>query len=311
MSRFTQDRGIALINALLLLAAMSSVAILLLQRAEQTHSRQRNQHDVAQVKAYLDAMESQIRMVLDADSNQGNFDHFKEDWAQLEFDLPIERGTVRAQLTDLNGRLNLHWLTAEVGFAKPALEYIITDISLPTTLSDRILDWISEGGPSASNASSSVPKIKPRGGAPVIMDELLAITSLTPQIFERIEPYFTSIEAEPSININTASRRLLRGIFQNIAPATIDKLLSERSSKPFEDIDDVTLWFSENTSETEFESLDLSPLVIHSNWFQAQISATLNSTRLTRRVIFERSAETGKTLVVLRYIAKLDQVDER
>ena len=113
------------------------------------------------------------------------------------------------------------------------------------------------------------------------------------------------------MNINTASRHVLLGMLPSLSGVLIEKLIADRTAKPFEDADDIGLWFGSNLDPTTLELTDFSPLVINSDWFQARITATVNKTAISRRVIYQRARDSGKTLVVLRYIAKLDQVDKR
>jgi general secretion pathway protein K len=304
--------GVALINALLLIAAMSSIAVMLLHRAEQSHSLVRHQQELAQTKAYLDGMESQIRMILDADMVSGDFDHSAEDWARDEFLIDAEHGTVRATVNDMTGRFNISWLDTEVPFAKPVLTQIVTNIGLPGTLVDAISDWVREGGPDTETHNQTrQPKITVIGGIPTVMETLLEIPAIDLDRLRRLETFMTTIEAEPVVNINTASRHVLSGMFPNLSDGIIGKLLSDRIQQPFQDADDIGPWFASNVDQATLELTDFSPLVVSSDWFQARISATVNKTTISRRVIYQRSRDTGKTLVVLRYIAKLDQVDKR
>jgi general secretion pathway protein K len=312
MTHRDRTSGVALINALLLIAAMSSVAVMLLHRAEQSHSLVRHQQDLAQAKAYLDGMESQVRLILDADMNLGDFDHLAEDWAKDNFQIDAEYGRVSAKVDDLSGRFNLHWLGAEVPYAKPVLNQIITHIGLPASLVDGITDWVSEGGPDAIlNNARRQPEILVTGGVPTVLETLLEIPAMDFDRLRRLDAFVTSIEAEPVVNINTASRHVLIGMFAGLSNGIIDKLVADRIDSPFENGDEIGIWFANNLDPATLEVTDFSALVVSSDWFQARIVATVNKTRLTRRVIYQRSRDSAKTLVVLRYIAKLDQVDKR
>jgi general secretion pathway protein K len=312
MNGADRTSGVALINALLLIAAMSSVAVMLLHRAEQSHSLVSHQQELAQAKAYLDGVESQVRMILDADMNLGDFDHLGEDWAKDNFVTETDHGQVHAEINDLNGRFNLHWLGAEVPFSKPVLNQIITNNGLPVTLVDEIADWVGEGGPdSISNNYSHRPEIIAIGGAPTVIETLLEIPTMDFARLQQLDEFVTSIEAEPVVNINTTSRHVLFGLFPALSAGVIDKLVADRVDNPFEDPDEIGIWFASNLDPATLEVTDFSSLVVNSDWFQARITATVNKTRLSRRVIYQRSKDSGKTLVVLRYIAKLDQVDKR
>jgi general secretion pathway protein K len=310
--KHARNSGVALINALLLIAAMSSVAVMLLHRAEQSHNLVRHQQNLAQAKAYLDGMESQIRLILDADMNLGDFDHLNEGWAKEEFQIDADRGQVRAHITDLSGRFNLHWFGAEVAFADPVITQILIHLGLPNTLKEAIKGWVGEGGPDEISISAvRRPEINVAGGIPTVLETLLEIPAMNLDRLRRLDSFVTSIEAEPVVNINTVSRQVLTGMFANLSVGVIEKLIVDRGAKPFEDADDIAPWFAANLNSVELETTDISPLVVSSDWFQARISATVDKTQVSRRVIYQRSRETGKTLVVLRYIAKLDQADER
>jgi len=70
-----QDAGFALINALIIVAAMSAAAVFLLQRGEAARLRLEQGRSAAQLTAYLDAGEVLMRLTLDADSRAGLADH--------------------------------------------------------------------------------------------------------------------------------------------------------------------------------------------------------------------------------------------
>lgn len=301
-NRGYHQRGLALINALLVVAALSAVAVLLLQRAEGARGRLHDTQEVAQARANLDGFETLLVSLLDADRQKGSADHLKEAWAQKNYTAQIGDGQVSGTMRDMQGRFNLNWLVeGDAEFASEAFKQLMQGLGQKDSLRLAIEEWVSEDGPSNKSSYLNRPiRLNPRGGALNVLDELRLMSGMTLQSFAKMEPLLAVYPAESPINVNTVSYDVLQAILHEIPSATVNALLLERDREPFEDDDILQAWLANALSEEDLQNVDTERFGISSRWFAARISATLGKTYLTRRVIFHRSGETGKTRVKLR-----------
>lgn len=298
----TSSRGLALINALLIVAAMSAVAVLLLQRAEASRVRMAYTQEVIQAKAYLDGFEALLMQQLDADRKRGTADHLQEPWAQKNYTVQIDRGQASGTISDLQSKFNLNWLAGgDAVFGPEAFAALMVAMGQRDSLRQAITEWVSEGGPvDKSPYLNRRVRLAPTGGTAALLDELRLVSGMTPQIFARLEPVLTVLPGEGVINVNTAPRVVLLALMPELPPATINALLAHRRDTPFDSEDSFYAWLQGKLGQEVFENFDLGRFVVSSRWFEARISVTLGQTRLQRRVIFHRAGETGKSRVQYR-----------
>ena len=81
-------RGFVLVNALIIVAALSVVSVWLLSRAETGRARAAAAQQAVQLELYLDAYEHLAITVLDRDLPV--VDHLSEDWARADLELELD-----------------------------------------------------------------------------------------------------------------------------------------------------------------------------------------------------------------------------
>lgn len=299
-----RDKGAALINALLVVAALASVATVLLSRSTAVHLRQAQTQEHAQAKAYLDGFETLLMSILTQDKRAGVADTLKEPWAQENYTVQIGQAQMSATLRDLQGRFNINWLAGgDVTNEQAAFERLLQAIGQPATLSQSITAWVSENGPeNVTPYRSGALGISPQGGPMAVVEDLRLVTPMTPAQFDQLAVVLSALPTEPIININTAPADVVRAFLPGMAPGTLEELLILRRTDPFVDADELDAWFSKNLSEEDRQTLGVDRFGISSNWFEAHISVSFGKTHLHRKLILHRSGESGKTRVELRLI---------
>ncbi|PCH98385.1 MAG: hypothetical protein COB84_02155 [Rhodobacteraceae bacterium] len=298
--------GLALINALIIVAALSSVAVLVLQRGHGARVRQSDSNQVAQIQSNLEGAETLARLILDADRATSEADHLGESWAQKNYTVALGRGQVQITMTDMQAKFNLNWLTASDAVVAPeAFKMLMRDLGLPDTLRVAIEQWLSEDGPDAmSRYLNRNPRIIPRGGAVNVMDELRHVAGMTPRYYAKLSAYVSAYSPQEGLNINTASLPVLRAFLSALPPSIGTGIIEARTAEPFENGKEITLWFQSVFKPDDYEKVDIGRFVASSRWFDAQISAKVDNTYMVRRVVFKRSGETGKTRVKYRLITR-------
>lgn len=128
----------------------------------------------------------------------------------------LEKGTFSYTIADEDGKLNIN------NASLPQLKYIIrntgVDITEVDTIVDSIIDWRDTNdlhmlnGAEEDYYQSLQRPYSCKDGPFNIIDELLLVKGVTPEIFYGITPYLTTWSSN-RININTASREVLEAAF--------------------------------------------------------------------------------------------------
>ncbi|MEL7012344.1 MAG: hypothetical protein AAFO72_03585, partial [Pseudomonadota bacterium] len=107
-------RGVALINALLIVAALSAVTVALLQRTDASNERLIDLQRAGQAKLYLDAVTLQLTDVIGlaefGPDGQTILVDTGQTWARPATEVAIGDGKATWQVDDLQGKFNLAWL---------------------------------------------------------------------------------------------------------------------------------------------------------------------------------------------------------
>ena len=287
----------ALVNALVIVAALAAIATVLLTRAHGAIDRLEGERNTAQTVLYLDAAEALVAQALAGASTPH---HAQQGWAQPRRDEAIDRGHVDWQVDDLQGRFNLNWLTTHAGGdgwdAGAALDRLLQALDLPIT--PRLADALSADRRRRQSAFSGTGQAPP----PLPLDlvrQLHGLPGLDAGTWRRLAPHLSALPAESALNVNTASRPVLSAVLPMLDERALDALEAHRRERAFESDDDFIAWVEEtldilltpengNAEEELEEAVALPPLSGHSDWFEARLQARLDSVVLRRTVVLHR-----------------------
>lgn len=282
-----RDRGIALINALVIVAALSALASGLMLRAGDSRARLLTGQELWQAMLYLDAAEPLAPLILAEDTaREAPFDHPLEDWGRPRV-MEIDRGRVTTRLVDLQGRFNLNWL-ADPGdaAARRGFERLLARLDLPPALAVAVADHLRPDGPrnTAAYAARSIP-VTVAGGPVVLPEEIRLADGMTPDIWHRLAPFVAALPPDTALNVNTAPPEVLAALLPRASEAALARLIGMQRAGPLPDLRPVTaLAGAAPGGFTRF--------TLQSRWFEAGIAAELGDTRVTRRLILRRGNAT-------------------
>jgi len=291
------DRGMALVNALVIVAALSSLAAGLMLTAETARQRQATGQEVWQAMLYLDAAEPVAAALLAEDARgDGGFDHAAEPWGRPR-ELEIDRGTLTLTIRDLQGRFNVNRLADPADLAaRRQFERLLRGLDLPVALAAGVADHLSPRGPRdvAAYGARALP-VLPAGGAVAVIEEIRLAAGMTTEAFARLAPHVAALPPGTPLNVNTASAEVLRAVLPGAAPAVVARLVEERALRPFP----TTADFAARTAPLTAGAGDGAPgpVAVASGWFEAVIEARLGETHLVRRLVLERSRATAETRI--------------
>jgi general secretion pathway protein K len=253
----TNDRGMVLITVLwvVLVIAFISFSLAAATRIEFTASRDSFDSDRAFFMART-AAETMFREV-QKPGLLGGSPVSREDGSWV---FPFESGEARVRYESVANLIDINEATDEL--LASMLDSLGLDQTMRNQLVDCILDWRDEDDfPSLNGAEITdygqviiTDRRLPANAPFKTLDELLLVKHMTPQIFYG-HVQFDAAEGEyrrvpglrdlvtiqsgmQQVNVNTASRDVLAAL-PKIDQQSVENILSERTGRPFESMDDV------------------------------------------------------------------------
>lgn len=281
MKAGTQPRGFVLVNALVIVVALSVVALALLTRAEGGRARVLAAGQAVQLELYLDAYEALAQALLNADRSA--IDHWDEPWAREDNALPLDRGVVSGGLRDLQAGFNLNWLTnPEDTEIQEAFDRLLLRLGVSAHVGEQIRQALGPGGSGQARLRGVAENLP--GGAALMLDQL----PIPDNAMQRLRPHVAVLPGGSQLNVNTAGTDVLVSLLPGINPAALDTLLRTRKSRPFSSVEDFSSRLVDAVGPEQAEALNTGRLSVGSVWFEVRISAGLEGRVATRLVRLRR-----------------------
>ncbi len=300
-----REHGIALLNALILVAAIAAIAAGLMLRAENSRTRISYLQGSAQAMLYLDAAELLVEPVLRGDwMRDQTVDYLSESWAVNPIDAEVDRGTVTGEMRDLQGLFNVNSLSVPSdGSAVQAFEHLLRSLDLPVVLAREVTAFTqpSATGDMAAYNDRDLP-VRPALRPLDDISELRLVNGMTSEIYTRLLPYVWAGPVGVSVNVNTAPRAILAAIYPAATAGNIDRLIAERNKAYFVDMADYNTRLGRAIPAAVLQTARIpnGGLGVSSAWFEARFTARLNDTVLRRRLVIARDRLTGRSEIIRR-----------
>jgi general secretion pathway protein K len=252
MSPHSQQQGIALITAVLVvaLAAMASTAILV--SAHIAIRRTANLQESELAWWYASGVESWVKSLLERDLETNDFDALTDIWAQPVDYLPVDEGFVRGQVIDLQGRFNLNnFGTPDDNEYAQQVEVFVRLLRVlgvaedyqARALAATIRDWIdADSEPTGADGAedNDYLRLDPpyRAGNRMLtsVSELLAVRGMTKEIYAKLASVVSALpQTGVPINVNTAPLPVLYALAAEPRPQ-IETFALERLERPAENL---------------------------------------------------------------------------
>ncbi|MEL7091489.1 MAG: type II secretion system minor pseudopilin GspK [Pseudomonadota bacterium] len=292
----TGERGLVLLNALVLVAAMAAAAVLVLRQSETHRANLFVAQEADQLVAYLDAFEAHAMVVLARDSAQ--VDHPGDAWAGPAVPFDLDRGQVRGEIVDLQSRFNVNWLAnPNDREAQDSFDALLSQIGGRSDIA-RVFENTFRSDPSAGSRFALLdPPAQAVAGPRVMMAQLARIPDLSPRDHAVLDPYVTVLPGDSTLNVNTASETVIIGFFPSAKPAQVRGVLAKRLSQPFASVDDFLSAIEIAQGAGLGDGFDRGRFSVNSRWFGVSIEATLNQRTAVRTLVLERRGTGDKPRV--------------
>ena len=304
MRRGGGPRGVALINALVLVAGLSAIAVGLMLRSDAARQRLAGMTEAGQAAAYLDAAQLLGQQLLTQAPGAEAATHTGQGWAQGYRDEPIDQGVVSLQISDLQGRFNLAWLGTEFDedsdallreLAREAFGQLTQDIGLSATTRRRLMQALDPDLGQRVTAWGRATRPPPLPLTDIA--QLRLIEGLSDADITALAPYVAALPEEQMMNLNTVRPEVLAAFLPGVSAANMARMLE--AARPFTDLGQALDWFEDSVGEAAFDRVELFGLSITSGWFELQLDARLDTLRLRRKVIVRRANPAACCTVVL------------
>lgn len=288
--------GFVLLNALVLVLAMTAAAASLMVVSARSHGKIAFQQTAAQALLYLDAGEPLVVNVLQQDhADSPGIDHLGEAWATEGYSVPVDRGRLAGRIRDLQGRFNLNWLSLDDAQAEfRAFQRLVAGLGLPAQLGPAVRQFMAPGGPRNPSAyvNRAVP-IRATGGRLSRIGDIRAVAGMTERAFERLRPHLAALPPESALNVNTATAEVLAAMLPGAGPRTAERLLNLRAANPITSVGAFAELISDTMGATAVERVDDARFTVRSDWFGAELEVTLDETVRRRIIVLYRAPNDG------------------
>jgi len=290
----SNQKGVALITTMIIIALISTSVALMWQRFGKDLESTKYASDQSLALNYLYSIEGWAKSILLKSNNRAN--SLKDDWAQDIPLIPIPEGLISGKITDLHSMLNINNLIdLETNPYSPTyrlffhncLNTINTDLE-----QDHMADLI------FSHAVNQLPK-------PKIFEhivELKDIEEITPSDYQTISPFITSLPNLTVININTASKNILKCLNTNISHGIANQIISKREDGIFSNINEFWNYMKSLSPGVSIERIQQDFPVgfvnTHSRYFLLEAKITINNNKFITKTILNK--KDGKITVMSR-----------
>lgn len=297
----SQQRGVALITAILIVALVTVAAVAMASRQQLDMRRTGNLLEADQGYLFALAGETWARQILLEDGRQSTVDSLAEDWAISLPPVPVEGGAVGGRIIDLQGRFNLNNLVDANGVAveeqRDALKIVLAEaghdspeIAISPFMANRILDWIDsdidalpDGAEDLDYLNLTVP-YRTANRRVVSPSELAAVSGFTLEQLAVLMPLVTSLPENTPLNVNTAPLPVMMSLHEKISVEMAADLIATRDEQPFASVE---AFISLLKDDYEIE-LEPGRISVSSDYFLVSIDATIGQTDLRLYSVLQR-----------------------
>ncbi|MCA1661786.1 MAG: type II secretion system minor pseudopilin GspK [Novosphingobium sp.] len=318
MRRRKSERGAALLSVLLLVAVMSVIAAIMLERLNLATRLAANSQAMAQARYYAVSAES-LATARIAALVKLNPERTVDPRGLLgrEFAMPLAAGMATVRIEDAGNCFNLNSLVEgqEGNYVlRPAglgqLRALMEGLGIPqgeaVPLSDAIADWIDSDDLPAPNGAEDdhylgLPTPYRTAGRLIVdPSELRAIRGMTPAYYARLRPWLCALpgaELSP-INVNTLRPDQAR-LLAMLSPQTIDirraqSIIAQRPPGGLATAADFLRPFA--AGGQALGPQPLGQLQVKSRWFLIDLAIAVDSIRLDEQALVDVGIEPARVV---------------
>ena len=298
-----QEKGVALITVMLILALATVLAVSMSSRQQLDIHRSANVFNFEQAYQYVLGAETWAKQILKRDLKDNKTDSLNDDWATVLPPLPIEGGQMSGQIEDLQARFNINNLVQNGKTQKIYLERfknLLRNLELNEDLASAVVDWLDPNeqvgflGAEDNEYLNLSPPYRASNQSMDDVSELLLIKGMDFDTYEKLRPYICVLESGTEINVNTASAEVIRSINKDITLEDAKDLIKDRNKEIYDKLESFLQHPLLQQKKIKKEGLSVS-----SNYFQINSKAQLERISVEYMAVIRRESD-GSALVLKR-----------
>ncbi|MCW8331059.1 type II secretion system minor pseudopilin GspK [Photobacterium sp. SDRW27] len=320
-----QQRGVALIVVLLLLALMTLLAVQMSERLQLNFYRVENQVQNQQAYWYALGMEELGKVAIQQGIDDSDTVNLSQAWATQGQRYPLEGGEAIGDIIDRQACFNLNALSGLkpepdntkkpflVGYLQSILEELGVESYDAEVIADSSWEFVdpTDGVNSSFGAGDSTyegfsPSYLPPRGFMADVSEFRAVNGVSAEIYNKVKPLLCAIPAtDMKLNVNTLYEHqaaLLVGLFApELSLSDAQKLIADR---PYDGWQNTTDFLAEATIaglSANIKKQAQDYLVVSSDYFQLDTEILVDRSRVRLVALLKRDGEEKVTVIRRRY----------
>ena len=244
-----RQQGLALIIAILAVSMAALAATAMASRQQVDIRRTSNILHMDQANLYVFGGEAWASRILRQDRKNNNTDSRKDIWARVLPPIPVDGGQISGSIQDQQARFNLNslLLSANRPLARQRYERLLDELGLNKSLADSLVDWLDADSnvtlPDGAEDGEYLGREPPYRSAnrPLAsVSELLLIKGYTREVYDKLRPFVCAINANTTINVNTASKEILLTLAKNLSDSDVESIIKKQDDGGFDNLNDFT-----------------------------------------------------------------------
>ncbi len=315
MSRHGRQRGVALITAIFVVALATIAAVAMFESSNIAVRRASNLIESETALWYAVGVESWTKGILKQDAKNNEIDSLGDIWARPVDFLPIDNGTLRGRVEDLQGRFNLNnFATTDVNQLKIHLlqfQLLLDAIggeeaSKAAGIGSAIRDWVDAdserldlNGAEDNEYQGLDPPYRAANRPMQSVSELLQVRGMTKGLYLALRPFVAALPTVGTrINVNTASSQVLAALSKTADRTALAKFVQGRIAAPAKTAQEVL-----NGEANSFlgADKDLKPetqIDVRSRYFGLAAEVFIGSGRVALYSVYIRPDGGGDPIVI-------------
>jgi general secretion pathway protein K len=317
------NQGAALIVVMFVVALAASLAVKMNARLMVEIQRSSNIALLQQARWYAMAGETLAKEVLiETKKDNNEVVHLGQLWAQASPAYPVEDGTIKGEIIDLQACLNLNALRfddknnnngkqfnpAHTAFI--ALLDLVEDLPLEEStevLADSLYDWLDQdsmpkrdGAEEGEYMAYDIPYMTANNYL-ASESELRLIRGFNPLVVDKLKPYVCVIPQRDMLEINvntiTTEQSLLLAAMLDISDSDAQNIISQRPDNGWDQVSEFINEATQNGAKT-IKGKD-ARFTVNSNYFEVQTQASFFEANFAMKSIIHIT-DTQKVSVLAR-----------
>ncbi len=310
--RKADERGIALLLALLVLALLTAIVLEFDAEARREYREAAAFRDHVKsgtlMRAAVQAASAALQQDFLRDKRSGEqFDGPMDLWALPIKNYAIGDGLLSAQIQDERGKLNLNDLVASAGDpiqSKTRIDRIrrlFELLQINPDLVDALIDWLDQddnprpAGAESLHYQSLRPAYRAANGPLQAINDLRLIKGFTPDVIDRLSRYVTvyPIDGGAPVNINTAEPPVIQALDPDITPTMAMEIVQGRPYKTKEELNRIGSFVDIGAKLRASGSV----YDVKSDYFSARLTITVNESVKNAFAVLHREPNKGRCTV--------------